>query len=102
MFLILIYCPLSETFYIHMRNCTPIYNSYVHNWRINLVLGYSGGRKALTALYMLVWWTIWNEWKARTFRDKSTMPTITFNSIKLDARSLVFAIFVLLAPYSMN
>jgi hypothetical protein len=40
---------------------------------------------------MLVSWEIWKERNARTFNNVSTMPTIIYDKIKLEARTWVLA-----------
>jgi hypothetical protein len=40
---------------------------------------------------MLVTWELWKERNAWTFNNVSTMPTIIFDKIKLEARTWVLA-----------
>jgi hypothetical protein len=40
---------------------------------------------------MLVTWELWKEWNARTFNNVSTMPTIIYDKIKLEARNWILA-----------
>jgi hypothetical protein len=63
----------------------------VEQWWTSMVLSHGGRRKAMASLLMLVAWEIWNERNARTFKNKSTLPTIIFDRIKSQARIWVVA-----------
>jgi hypothetical protein len=52
---------------------------------------HEGRRKSIASLLMLVSWEIWKERNARTFNNVSTMPTIIYDKIKLEARTWVLA-----------
>jgi hypothetical protein len=40
---------------------------------------------------MLVTWELWKEWNVRTFNNVSTMPTIIYEKVKLEARNWILA-----------
>jgi hypothetical protein len=52
---------------------------------------HEGRKKSIASLLMLVSWEIWKERNARTFNNMSTMPTIIYDKIKLEARTWVLA-----------
>jgi hypothetical protein len=80
--------------WLHIQDFAPAsWHAFdsVEHWWTSMVLTHGGRRKAMASLLMLVAWEIWNERNARTFKNKSTMPTIIFDRIKLEARTWVVA-----------
>jgi hypothetical protein len=63
----------------------------VEDWWTTIVFAHGGRRKSVASLLMLVTWELWKERNARTFNNKSTMPTTIFEMIKLEARTWTLA-----------
>jgi hypothetical protein len=61
----------------------------VEDWWTSIAFAHDGRRKSIATLLMLVTWELWKERNARTFNNVSTMPTIIFDKIKLEARNWV-------------
>ena len=67
------------------------YFEAVEEWWTSIVLAHDSRRKAMASLVMLVTWETWNERNARIFKHVSTMPTIIFSKVKMEARNWVLA-----------
>ena len=63
----------------------------VQSWWEHLAIANGRRRKAIPSLLMLVTWEIWNERNSRIFKHLSTLPTLIFARIKLEARNWVLA-----------
>ena len=63
----------------------------VHSWWEHLAIANGRRRKAIPSLLMLVTWEIWNERNSWIFKHLSTLPTLIFARIKLEARNWVLA-----------
>jgi hypothetical protein len=59
----------------------------VEEWWTSVAFAHNGRRKSTASLLMLVTWELWKERNTRTFNNVSTMPTIIYDKIKLEART---------------
>jgi hypothetical protein len=57
----------------------------VKEWWSSLCLPGGRRRRALSSLFLLVVWELWNERNARVFRGVSSMPSVVFAKIKHEA-----------------
>jgi hypothetical protein len=61
------------------------------HWWTTIAFAHGGRRKSVASLLMLVTWELWKERNARTFNNKSTLPTTIFEMIKLEGRTWTLA-----------